>query len=381
VIVAGGGVVYSCAEADLAAFAAAHDIPVVETQAGKSALGHDHALNFGPVGVTGNSSANMVCETADLVIGLGTRFQDFTTGSWSLFKNPARRILSVNVQAHDAAKHGALPLVADARVALASFGRALGGHRFKAPDAALRQAALDAAARVKAPPAAGNALPTDAQVVGAVNRAATAKTVVMGAAGTMPGSLHQMWDAAPGGYHMEYGFSCMGYEIAGALGIRMARPDAEVICMVGDGSYMMANSELATAVMMGTPFTVVITDNRGFGCINRLQKHTGGAPFNNLLDDSRHVNRSAIDFVAHAASMGAQAVKAGSIAELESALAAPAPADRPRVIVIDTDPGPSGPEGAGTWWDVGVPEVSSRPDVTAARARHETGRQTQRLAD
>ncbi len=381
VIVAGGGAIYSGAEADLAAFASAHDIPVVETQAGKSTLAHDHALNFGPVGVTGNSSANLVCEAADLVIGLGTRFQDFTTGSWSLFKNPARRLLSINVQPFDATKHGAHALVADARVALAALHRALGTHRFPAPDARLKAEALDAAARVKAAPAAGNALPTDAQVVGAVNRSAGPQTVVMGAAGTMPGSLHQMWDAAQGGYHMEYGFSCMGYEIAGAMGIRMARPGADVICMVGDGSYMMANSELATAVMMAVPFTVVITDNRGYGCINRLQKHTGGAPFNNLLDDSRHVNASAIDFAAHAASMGAQAVKVGSIAELEAALAAPAPSDRPRVIVIDTDPGPSGPEGAGTWWDVGVPEVSTRSEVTLARARHEAARTHQRLAD
>jgi 3D-(3,5/4)-trihydroxycyclohexane-1,2-dione acylhydrolase (decyclizing) len=197
----------------------------------------------------------------------------------------------------------------------------------------------------------------------------------------MPGSLHQLWDAAQGGYHMEYGFSCMGYEIAGAMGIRMARPEAEVICMVGDGSYMMANSELATAVMMGVPFTVVLTDNRGFGCINRLQAHTGGAPFNNLLDDSHHATPSAIDFVAHAASMGAQAQKAASIAHLAALLAEAPPASRPRVIVIDTDPGPSGAEGGGTWWDVGVPEVSTRREVTDARARHEAARSAQRLAD
>jgi 3D-(3,5/4)-trihydroxycyclohexane-1,2-dione acylhydrolase (decyclizing) len=381
VLVAGGGAIYAGAEADLAAFAAAHGIPVVETQAGKSALPHDHAQNFGPVGVTGNSSANIVCETADVVVGLGTRFQDFTTGSWSLFKNPARRLLSINVQGYDAAKHGAASLVADAKVALAALHRALGSHRFPAPDPRLKAAAQAAAAAAKAAPAAGNALPTDAQVVGAVNRAAGPQTVVMGAAGTMPGSLHQLWDAAQGGYHMEYGFSCMGYEIAGAMGIRMARPEAEVICMVGDGSYMMANSELATAVMMGVPFTVVLTDNRGFGCINRLQAHTGGAPFNNLLDDSHHATPSAIDFVAHAASMGAQAQKAASIAHLAALLAEAPPANRPRVIVIDTDPGPSGAEGGGTWWDVGVPEVSTRREVTDARARHEAARSAQRLAD
>lgn len=370
VIVAGGGVIYSGAEAALSAFAAEHGIPVVETQAGKSALAHDEAMNFGPVGVTGSSSANTVCEGADLVIGLGTRFQDFTTGSWSLFKNPARRILAINVQAYDAGKHGAMSLVADARVALEKLGAGLKGLRFAAPDAALKSDWAAAKATVKAAPAAGNQLPTDMQVVGAVQRASTPATIVMGAAGTMPGELHKIWDAAQGGYHMEYGFSCMGYEIAGALGIKMARPDADVVCMVGDGSYMMANSELATAVMMGVPFTVVITDNRGYGCINRLQKHTGGAPFNNLLDDAWHVNPSAIDFVAHAGSMGARAVKAGSVAELEATITAMRGGQVPSVIVIDTDPGPSTAAG-GTWWEVGVPEVSERDTVRAARAKYE----------
>ena len=369
VIVAGGGVIYSGAEADLAAFATAHGIPVVETQAGKSALGHDHALNFGPVGVTGGSAANTVCADADLIIGIGTRFQDFTTGSWSLFKNPARKILSINVTAHDAHKHGAISLVADARVALAALHSALGPRRF-ATDGALRAEWARATAAVKAAPTAGNALATDMQVIGAVNRTATPATVVMGAAGTMPGELHKIFDASPGGYHMEYGFSCMGYEIAGALGLKMARPDADVICMVGDGSYMMANSELATAVMMGIPFTVVLTDNRGFGCINRLQKATGGAPFNNLLDDSHHVNPSHIDFAAHAAAMGAHAVKVPDIAALEAALITAKSSPIPSVIVIDTDPAP-GTEAGGSWWQVGVPEVSDRAEVRAARAAYE----------
>ncbi len=380
VIVAGGGVIYSQAEERLAAFATAHNIPVVETQGGKSALAHDHALNFGPVGVTGASSANIVCENADLVIGLGTRFQDFTTGSWSLFKNPARRILSINVQPFDAAKHNALSLVADARVALDALGAALGTQRFAAPNAKLKADWAQATAAVKAAPEAGNALPTDAQVIGAVQRSAGPTTVVMGAAGTMPGELHKIWDAAAGGYHMEYGFSCMGYEIAGAMGIKMARPQADVICMLGDGSYMMANSELATAVMMGIPFTVVVTDNRGYGCINRLQQGTGGAPFNNLLDDSHHVNPSHIDFAAHAGAMGAKAVKVGSIAELEAALAEAKGAAVPVVIVIDTDPAPSTAAG-GTWWDVAVPEVSTRAEVRAARARYEENTKKQLLAN
>ncbi|MDZ4394721.1 3D-(3,5/4)-trihydroxycyclohexane-1,2-dione acylhydrolase (decyclizing) [Cypionkella sp.] len=378
VIVAGGGVIYSGAEADLAAFASAHNIPVVETQAGKSSLDFDHALNFGPVGVTGASSANTVCENADLVIGLGTRFQDFTTGSWSLFKNPNRRILSINVAAYDSYKHGAINLTSDAKIALQALGKALGTQKWPAiPGLQADWAAATAA--VKAAPTS-NALPTDMQVIGAVQRTASKATVVMSAAGTMPGELHKIWDAPTGGYHMEYGFSCMGYEIAGAMGIKMARPTADVICMLGDGSYMMANSELATAVMMGVPFTVVITDNRGYGCINRLQKGTGGAGFNNLLDQSYHVNPSHIDFTAHAAAMGAHAVKVTTVAELEAALTAAKGATIPQVIVIDTDPWP-GTDAGGTWWDVGVPQVSTRAEVNEARANYEEKQKDQRLVD
>jgi len=373
VIIAGGGVIYSGAEADLAAFARAHNIPVVETQAGKSALDHDHPLNFGPVGVTGASSANTVCGNADLVIGIGTRFQDFTTGSWSLFKNPDRRIMSINVAAYDAYKHGAINLVSDAKIALQNIDIALGKQRWPAI-ANLQSDWAASTAAVKAAPAS-NALLTDMQVIGAVQRSALKSTVVMGAAGTMPGELHKIWDAATGGYHMEYGFSCMGYEIAGAMGIKMARPDADVVCMLGDGSYMMANSELATAVMMGVPFTVVLTDNRGFGCINRLQKATGGAGFNNLLDDSHHVNPSRIDFAAHAGSMGAHAVKVSDIVRLEAELLAAKSSEIPVVIVIDTDPWP-GTEQGGAWWDVGIPEVSVRPEVRAARARQDSQRKS-----
>ncbi len=379
VIVAGGGVIYSGAEQALADFATAHGIPVVETQAGKSALDFDHALNFGPVGVSGSTGGNDLCGAADLVIGVGTRFQDFTTGSWSLFKNPGRRILSINVQGYDAAKHGASQLVSDAKIALELLGHALGSQKFTV-NQGLRADWFAATAAVKAPPEPGNALPTDAQVIGAVQRASGKATVIMGAAGSMPGELHKIWNAAVGGYHMEYGFSCMGYEIAGALGIKMARPDADVICMVGDGSYMMANSELATAVMMGVPFAVVITDNRGYGCINRLQKSTGGAAFNNLLDDSYQVNALHIDFVAHAASMGARAVKVADLAALEAAVAEAKTGTIPMVIVIDTDPAPSTDAG-GSWWDVAVPEVSVRPEVRAAREKYEAGLKAKVLAN
>ena len=378
VIIAGGGVIYSGAEAALADFAAAHQIPVVETQAGKSALDHDHPMNFGPVGVTGGTAANALCREADLVIGIGTRFQDFTTGSWALFQNPARKIMSINVAPYDAYKHGAISLTCDALLALNALAQGLKGQKW--PKIPAVQADWNAAkAAVKAMPQKVG-LPTDAQVIGAVQRCATAQTLVMSAAGTMPGELHKIWDAPQGGYHMEYGFSCMGYEIAGAMGIKMARPDADVICMLGDGSYMMANSELATAVMMGLAFTVVVTDNRGYGCINRLQKGTGGAGFNNLLDDSYHVNPSHIDFVAHAGAMGAKAVKVADIAALESELRAAKGSDIPVVIVIDTDPWPS-TEAGGAWWDVAVPQVSTRAEVQQKHQEYAKNTQNQRLAD
>jgi 3D-(3,5/4)-trihydroxycyclohexane-1,2-dione acylhydrolase (decyclizing) len=371
VIVAGGGVHYARGTAALAAFAEAHGIPVVETQAGKSALPWDHPLNLGPVGVTGASSANAVCEAADVVLGVGTRFQDFTTGSWALFRNPRRRLVSLNVNAYDAVKHGAIPLCADARDGVEALSRKLSDHRFAPPPPSLKADWFAKVDPLTAAPKDGNALATDQQVVGAVQRAAGPDTVVMSAAGTMPGELHKLWKAGrPMSYHMEYGFSCMGYEIAGALGIKMAEPDRDVVCMLGDGSYMMANSELATAVMMGVKITVVITDNRGFGCINRLQRATGGAEFNNLLDHARHETPSNIDFAAHAASMGAAAVHVGSVAELEAALARARQATGPFVAVIGTDPYPSTPHG-GTWWEVAVPEVSDRAEVRAARQAYE----------
>lgn len=371
VIVAGGGVHYSGAHEALRNFAEAHGIPVIETQAGKSALPWDHPLNFGPVGVTGADSANAIAAEADLVIGVGTRFQDFTTGSWALFKHPGHKLLSLNVQPYDGSKHGSLPLVADARIGLETLSKAIGSYKRQPVNAALKEKWFAAADSFTAAPSDGNALPTDMQVIGAVQRQARENTVVTCAAGTMPGELHQLWKAGrPMSYHMEYGFSCMGYEIAGGLGIKMAEPDRDVIVMVGDGSYMMANSELATAVMMGQKITVVITDNRGFGCINRLQMATGGAEFNNLLDHAAHVNPSKIDFAAHAGAMGADTRKAGSIRELEHALAEARNSPRTTVVIIDTDPYPT-PETGGWWWDVAVPEVSEREQVRVARKDYE----------
>ena len=281
-IVAGGGVLYSEATDALAKFAEAHGIPVVETQAGKGALAHGHALNLGAVGVTGTAAANRAAAAADVVLAVGTRLQDFTTGSRTLF---CGRIIGLNVQHFDADKHDALPLVADARVAIAALDAALGSYRspgaWTSAAAAWRadwQAQAAAATAPGSATAPRNALPCDAQVIGAVQRAAAPGAVLVGAAGGLPGELHKLWQAeGPGSYHLEYGYSCMGYEIAGALGVKLADPSREVIAMLGDGSYLMMNSEIATSVMLGLKLTIVLLDNGGFGCIDRLQRATGGA--------------------------------------------------------------------------------------------------------
>jgi len=376
VIVAGGGVHYSEATEQLRVFVEKYHVPVTETQAGKSVLAWDHPLNYGPVGVTGSTSANQLFETADLVIGIGTRFQDFTTGSWALFGDLP--IVTINASPYDAHKRNATPLVSDAKVALERLSVELGDTRFLDPNEQLKIDWFQSVDPLTDPPVSDQALPTDMQVIGAVQRKSSVDTVVMCAAGTMPGELHKLWKATvPGSYHMEYGFSCMGYEIAGALGIKMADPSRHVICMVGDGSYMMMNSELATAVMMGIDFTVVITDNRGFGCINRLQIATGGAEFNNLLDDSIHQNPSNIDFAKHAESMGASALKVSNIRELEFALGEAQDRSGVSVIVINTDPYPSTPFG-GAWWDVVVPEVSTRQEVVEKRRSYEASRRKNR---
>ncbi|MBY5807507.1 3D-(3,5/4)-trihydroxycyclohexane-1,2-dione acylhydrolase (decyclizing) [Rhizobium ruizarguesonis] len=382
VIISGGGVIYSEAEAELAAFAEKHHIPFVETQAGKGANSWEHPLNFGSPGVTGSASANALCADADLVIGIGTRFQDFTTGSWTLFRNPSRRLASINLAGYDATKHSALPCVGDARVTLARLSAALEAYRGAGVDAGSRTDWHKTVERVTAAPETdgpGN-LPTDAQVIGAVQRVATENSVVMCAAGTMPGALQVLWQSAKGGYHMEYGFSCMGYEVAGAMGIKLARPDKDVICFVGDGSYMMANSELATAVMRRVPFTVVLTDNRGYGCINRLQIECGGAEFNNMYKDCNVDVQPDIDFVAHAASMGAHAEKIGSIAELEARIVAARGRNIPSVLVIDTDAVP-GTDAGGHWWDVAVPQVGGPERLEQARARYNENAANQRAFD
>jgi 3D-(3,5/4)-trihydroxycyclohexane-1,2-dione acylhydrolase (decyclizing) len=377
-IVVGGGVLYGEAEAELARFCVAHGIPAGETQAGKGALAHDGPLNLGAIGVTGTSAANELAGEADVVLAVGTRLQDFTTGSRSLFANPDCRFIGLNVQAFDAVKHRSQPLVCDALAGLAELGSALGSYR--APDVWTAQARaarikwLKTATHYTAP---GNAmLPGDAQVVGVVQRWSGTRDVVLCAAGGLPGELHKLWKAgAPGGYHVEYGYSCMGYEIAGGLGVKMADPSRDVIVMVGDGSYLMMNSEIATSVMLGMKLTIIVLDNRGFGCIDRLQRATGGASFNNLLADTRHEILPAIDFAAHAAALGAIACKVAGLTELHAALVASRAHVRTSVIVIDTDP-LIATDAGGHWWDVAVPEVSARREVNQARKQYEDALKT-----
>ena len=371
-IVSGGGVLYSQAEAALQALAEATGLPVAETQAGKGAFAWDHPNTLGSIGVTGSSAANAAADAADLIVGIGTRLQDFTTGSRSLF--PDRKLFQVNVQPFDAHKHGADPVVGDALKVIEALSDALNGWR--APNAGSNGAAVaDWTAAVSAATSgpADKTPPSDAQVIGAVQNAMPADAVVVCAAGGLPGELHKLWRSArPGGYHLEYGFSCMGYEIAGGLGVRMAEPEErEVVVMVGDGSYLMLNSELATSVMMGRKLIVVLLDNRGFGCINRLQQATGSPGFNNLLADSAHEVLPEVDFAAHARALGAHAEHVSTLGELEAAIGRARAADRSSVVVIDTDPLKT-TEAGGWWWDVAVPEVSDRPQVNAARRDYES---------
>jgi 3D-(3,5/4)-trihydroxycyclohexane-1,2-dione acylhydrolase (decyclizing) len=382
-IIAGGGVLYSEAEEALADFAMRHGIPVAETQAGKSAVPAAHALNLGSVGVTGTSAANEAAAEADLIIAVGTRLQDFTTASWALFGDPARRLLTVNICGFDAAKHRAQTVMSDARETLVELGHALTGWTAPAEWTTRAKAArehwIEAAARYTAP--SNTALPSDAQVIGAVQRSSGERDVLVCAAGGLPGELHKHWQAgAPGGYHLEYGYSCMGYEIAGGLGVKMADPSREVTVMVGDGSYLMMNSEIATSLLLGMKLTIVVLDNRGFGCIDRLQRSVGVESFNNLLHTTRHETLPEIDFAAHARSLGAHAEKAAGLGELEAALARARQADRTTVIVIDTDPAASTDAG-GFWWEVAVPEVSQRGEVQAAREAYDKARAAQRLGD
>ena len=381
-LIAGGGVLYSRAWETLANFAHKHGVPVAETQAGKGSLRWDHPLNLGAIGVTGATSANVMADEADLVIAIGTRLQDFTTGSNRLFAG--KRVLGINVSALDAGKCHGHTLVADAAVALAALDGALRDWTTEThwnTRATQRAAAwlhrVDQLTHDGALPA--GVLPYDANVIGAV-RDSTADSatsdVVVCAAGTLPAELHKLWRCSvPGNYHVEYGYSCMGYEIAGGLGVKMARPHQEVIVMVGDGSYLMMNSEIATSVMLGLKLLIVVLDNRGFGCIQRLQTACGGAAFNNMLQDCAVADSTAvqIDFAQHARSLGADATLANNLDEFRVAMVAARAARHTQVIVINTTHTRTTDDG-GCWWDVAIPEVSERAEVVAARQAYETAR-------
>lgn len=387
-IVAGGGVLYSQAWAALRDFVEAHGVPVVESHGGKSSLPWAHPLNLGAIGVDGVSAANDMVRQADVVFAIGTRLQDFTTGSHALFAQA--RLLSLNVQPYDAAKWRGVALVADARVGLEQLKSGLLGW---AVDGAWTERAKQLAAtshqRINelTTNIPKDTLPYDAEVIGAVRDSATevgldsaTHDVAVCAAGTLPAELHKLWRASlPGNYHMEYGYSCMGYEIAGGLGVKMARPAQETIVFVGDGSYMMANAELATSVLLGQKIIVVILDNRGYGCIQRLQTASGSPAFNNLLDDCvpEGGERSTIDFAMHARSMGADAVHVKDVVELKTAMVQARQANRTQVIVINTTH--TRTTDGGCWWEVAIPEVSSRVEVREAHASYIQGQAHQRV--
>jgi len=375
-IIAGGGVHYALACKTLANFAARHGVPAAETQAGKGSLAWDHPCNMGAIGVTGSTAANALAAEADAILAIGTRLSDLTTASRSLFRNPSARLIQLNTAGFDAAKHGARPLVADARAGLEALGRALAAWTApadwtgKARDLAAQWNAM--VAQATAPSNA--APPSDAQVLGAVNRAAGPRDVIVCAAGGLPGELHKLWRCRePGTYHVEYGYSCMGYEIAGGLGAKLAMPEREVWVLVGDGSYLMMNSEIATSVMLDKKLNIVVLDNGGFGCIDRLQRSCGSASFNNLFPGG-----SGVDFAMHAASLGANSRKVASVAELEAALPEIRAERRTSVVAIATDPAASTNAG-GAWWEVAVPEVSDRAEIRAARAAYDTARTRQRV--
>lgn len=378
-VVAGGGVHYSLAEDDLRAFVERHNLPVVETMAGKSCLTADHPSLIGPVGVTGCDHANRLAAEADVVLAIGTRLQDFTTGSWTLFGDDAQ-IVTLNVARFDATKHLARPLVADAREGLRELSPRLDGwqpspdwiERAQSERNAFRSFVAERTAR-----GPSDETPTYAQVVGAVNRLAGEHDLALSAAGGLPGELNVNWLAkGVGTFDCEYGYSTMGYELAGAWGARMARAEGDVITFVGDGSYLMLNSELYSSVLSGHKLVVVLCDNGGYAVIHRLQVDQGGAAHNNMLEDVRP-GYTAVDWVAHARALGCHAEEAVGVAELEEAFERARKADRTTVIVIRTAPHDWTPGGA--FWEVGIPEVTPRPEVAEARERALAGKRRRRV--
>jgi len=386
-IVAGGGVIYSEATDALRAFVDQAGIPVAETQAGKGSLPYDHPGSLGAVGVTGTFAANRIAADADVVIGIGTRWSDFTTASKTSFRNPDVRFVNVNVADFDAAKLNGVALVADARVTLQRLAAALEGHQVE-PDyrelvALLNREWDEEVTRLYQ--LGHQPLPAQSEVIGAVNDAARPTDVVVCAAGSMPGDLHKLWRTQdPKGYHVEYGYSCMGYEIAGGLGVKLAAPEREVYVMVGDGSYLMLSSEIVTSIQEGLKLTIVLVDNRGYNSIGSLSRSLGtdgfGTQYRYRQNGSLGVDSDdptaqllPVDLAANAESLGAKVIRCRTIDELRSGLEAAKVEDATVVLAIEVDRY-EGVPGYESWWDVPVAEVSEVEAVKAARAEYERAR-------
>lgn len=384
-LVAGGGVIYSEASMALAEFASQMGIPVVETQAGKGSLPYDHPQALGAMGVTGTPGANILARAADLVIGVGTRYSDFTTCSQSAFQDPGVRFVNVNVSEFDAGKQAALALVADARVTLEELKEVLTGFRVEQAYTAQLQALhaawekeVDRIYHLNSGPPV-----SQGEVIGVVNEVSGARDVVVCAAGSLPGDLHKLWRTRdPNGYHLEYGYSCMGYEISGGMGVKMAAPDREVYVMVGDGSYLMMAQEIVTCVQEGYKLNIVLLDNHGFSSIGGLSHACGnrgmGTEYRYRRNGKLEGERIAVDFVANAQSLGACAVRARTREELKRELIEASRRKETTVIVIETSYDQRVP-GYESWWDVPIAEVSEVESVETARANYVKAREKQRV--
>jgi 3D-(3,5/4)-trihydroxycyclohexane-1,2-dione acylhydrolase (decyclizing) len=384
-IIAGGGVQYSRAVAELTEFAEAHRIPVVETIAGRANLLDTHPLNIGPIGVTGSDSANAIAERADVIVAVGTRLQDFTTGSWTAFATDAQ-FISINAARHDAVKHRSLPVVGDAKLGLAALQTATTGY--SAPSDWVSQAQAERAkwvAYVEGNVAYGDNRPNSyAQAIGVVNALCDMRDRVVAAAGGLPAEVTANWRTLDTGtVDVEFGFSCMGYEIAGAWGARIAQaerePDRDTITFCGDGSYLMLNSDIYSSVLTGKKIIVLLLDNGGFAVINKLQNNSGNESFNNLIADCPTVPTPfAVDFEAHAASMGAHAETVSNPEELGEAFKRAKAADKTCVIVMKVDPYDGWTTQGHAWWEVGTPHVTTSDRVRDAHVDWEDGRKRQR---
>lgn len=380
-IIAGGGVQYSGAVAELTAFAEATGIPVVETIAGRANMLHDHPLNCGPIGVTGSNSANAVAERADVILAVGTRLQDFTTGSWTAFAHDAK-IIGVNVGRHDAAKHMSLTVVGDAAICLASMDTDYQAPAEWTAYAQGERKAWDAYVAENVKP--GNRPNSYAQAIGVVNDLMDPRDRVIAAAGGLPAEVTANWKTLGiGTVDVEFGFSCMGYEIAGGWGARIAQseqePDKETVVFTGDGSYLLMNSDIYSSVLTAKKLIVLVLDNGGFAVINKLQNNTGNESFNNLIADTpTAVNPVGMDFEAHARAMGATAETVSNAAELAEAFGRARAADKTSVIVMKVDPYEGWTTEGHAWWEVGTPHVTSSDKVRAAHVDWEKSRPKQR---